>query len=60
MKNKSVLFRVDDSSEMLEVYIGDKLWRVGNFWDFDFVEDAQALLEKAGVEVDSEDYNYED
>jgi hypothetical protein len=59
MTKKVVKFRTDYDSEMVEVYINDKLWRDGNLWDFDFVRDAQELLEKIGVEVETEDYSYD-
>jgi hypothetical protein len=57
---KSVKFRVDDLSEMLEVYIDDKCVRNGNFWDFDFVNDVPDLLKTLGVPVTVEEYEYDD
>lgn len=57
---KSVKFRVDDLSEMLEVYIDGKCVNSGNFWDFDFVRDAPDLLNSVGVKVSVEEYSYDD
>jgi hypothetical protein len=59
VNSKIVRFRVDDSCEMLEVLINGKHWRSGNFWDFDFVSDAQELLDKLGVMVEVENYSYD-
>lgn len=58
--SKSVKFRVDDNSEMLEVYIDDKLVNEGNFWDYDFVRDVPSLLSKLGFDIEVEDYEYDD
>lgn len=57
---KSVKFRVDDLSEMLEVHIDGKCVREGNFWDFDFVNDVPDLLQSIGVQVQLEEYEYDD
>lgn len=57
---KSVKFRVDEMSEMLEVYIDGKLWQTGNFWDFDFLGMSQELLHRVGVQVEVEEYEYDD
>lgn len=57
---KSVKFRVDEMSEMLEVYIDGKCIREGNFWDFDFVNDVPDLLEAVGVKFESEEYECDD
>lgn len=58
--SKSVEFRVDESCEMLAVYIDGKCWREGNYWDFDFVRDVPSLLDKLGIENYEEEYSYED
>lgn len=61
MTKKSVLFRKDESCEMLEVYVDGKLWREGNYWDFNFAEgDVLDLLDKLGIENSEETYSYED
>ena len=60
MTNKSVLFRKDEDCEMLEVYVDGKLWRQGNYWDFDFERDVHYLLDKLGIENSEETYSYED
>ena len=57
---KTVKFRVDDMREMLEVYVDGKCVNEGNFWDYDFVRDVPDLLSKLGVDVDVEDYEYDD
>ena len=57
---KSVTFRVDDNSEMVEIYIDNKFWQSGNFWDFDFVRDVPDLLDKLGVKNYQEEYSYGD
>lgn len=57
---KSITFRVDNDCEMLEVLIDGKVWREGNFWDFDFVQDVPALLDKLGIVNDEEDYTYDE
>lgn len=57
---KSIKFRVDDMSEMLEVYIDGKCVNEGNFWDFDFVRDVPDLLHKLDVNVTVEEYEYDD
>lgn len=58
MKQKSVLFRNDEDCEMLEIYIDGKLWRAGNYWDFNFPSDVVELLDKLGVDNSEEDYSY--
>lgn len=58
--SKTVKFRVDEMSEMLEVYIDGKQVREGNFWDFDFVNDVPDLLKAVGVKFESEEYEYDD
>lgn len=58
--SKCVKFRVDEMSEMLEVYIDDKVYMTGNFWDFDFVRDVPDLLDKLGVSNHQEDYDCEE
>lgn len=61
MTKKSVLFRKDESCEMLEVYVDGKLWREGNYWDFNFAEgDVLDLLDKLAIENSEETYSYED
>lgn len=61
MPKKSVLFRKDEECEMLQVYVNDKLWREGNYWDFNFAEgDVLDLLDKLGIENSEETYSYED
>lgn len=57
---KSVKFRVDDDSEMLEVWIDGECVNEGNFWDYDFVRDVPDLLSKLGLDVEVEDYEYDD
>ena len=55
---KSVLLKTDDGSEMAELYINGKLWREGNFWDFNLIEDLPSILEKLGIECTEEDYKW--
>jgi hypothetical protein len=55
---KSVLLKTDDSSEMAELYINGKLWREGNFWDFNLIEDLPSILEKLGIDCEEENYEY--
>ena len=57
---KSIKFRVDDMSEMMEVWIDGKRVNEGNFWDFDFVRDVPDLLHTLGIKVEVEDYEYDD
>lgn len=57
---KSVLLRTDENSEILELYIDGKLWREGNFWDFNLIEDLPDILGKLGVDYDEETYEYGD
>ena len=56
---KSVKFRVDDMSEMCEVWVDGKRVNEGNFWDFDFVRDTPDLLSALGVKVEVENYEYD-
>lgn len=58
MTKKEVLFRVDNDSEMLEVYINDDCVMSGNFWDFNFVTDVSSLLDKLGITNYEEEYSY--
>ena len=58
MAKKEVLFRVDNDSEMLEVYINDGCVMSGNFWDFNFVTDVPSLLDKLGIANYEEEYSY--
>lgn len=58
MAKKEVLFRVDNYSEMLEVYINDDCVMMGNFWDFNFVTDVPSLLDKLGIINYEEEYSY--
>ena len=60
MTKKSVLFRKDESCEMLEVYVDGKLYDSGNYWDFDFVRGVPKLLDELGIQNSEEDYYYED
>lgn len=55
-----VVFRKDEDCEMLELYVDGKLWRTGNFWDFNFENDVPDLLDLLGIENSEEDYSYED
>lgn len=57
---KSVKFRVDNDSEVLEIWIDGKCVNEGNFWDYDFVRNTPDLLSKLGVDVDVEEYEYDD
>ena len=57
---KQVTFRMDVHSEMLEVLIDGVLWREGNLWDFDFLQDTPSLLKKLDVKYTEEDYEYEE
>lgn len=58
MSKKEVMFRVDNDSEMLEVYINDDCVMSGNFWDFNFVTDVPSLLDKLGIINYEEEYSY--
>ena len=57
---KTVTLRTDENSEMAQLYINDKLWREGNFWDFNFIQDIPFLLSKLGIDCVEEDYEYFD
>lgn len=58
---KSVLINVDESCEMMEVYVGKRLINSGNFWDFDTRELLEDVLDELGVQntIDN-DWKYED
>ena len=58
--SKSVLFRKDESCEMMEVYVNGKLYDSGNYRDFDFVTGLPHLLDELGIENYEEEYSYED
>ena len=48
--SKRVLIKVDESCEMMEVYVGKKLINSGNFWDFDAKELLEDVLDELGIE----------
>ena len=52
---KQVLIKVDESCEMMEVYVGKKLIDSGNFWDFDAKDLLENVLDELGVpnEIDN-------
>ena len=58
---KKVLIRVDESCEMMEVYVGKKCINSGNFWDFDARQLLEDVLDELGIhnEVDTT-WEYED
>lgn len=60
-KSKSVLIKVDESCEMMEVYVGKKLIESGNFWDFDAKDLLENVLDELGIEnmIDNT-WEYED
>ena len=60
-KSKAVLIRVDESCEMMEVYVGKKLIDSGNFWDFDAKDLLENVLDELGIEnmIDNT-WEYED
>ncbi|MNR11974.1 hypothetical protein D3C85_1283000 [compost metagenome] len=57
---KSVKLLVDDDCEMLCVEVNGEVYSEGNFWDFDFQSDLIKILTKLGINVEVEDYEYED
>mgnify|MGYP005824410265 CR=1 FL=1 len=54
-----VTIGIDRDSEMFFVSVGDEVVSGGNFWDFNFPADLKEILEKAGVEVSTEEYVYD-
>ena len=55
-----VVIRTDDDYEMYEIIVDGKVVDGGNFWDFNFPDDLENILEKVEVDVSTEDYNYEE
>lgn len=58
-KKNKVVFKNDESCEMLEVWINGKCWATGNYWDFNFLSDVPELLDALGIDNEQEDYEYE-
>lgn len=56
----SVLIRQDHTYEMYEIVIDGRVVDDGNFWDFNFPDDLETILEKVGVSVSTEEYSYEE
>ena len=56
----AVIFKRDNTNEMLSIEFLDGSSLTGNFWDFDFMRDGIDVLRKCGVEVIVEDYEDED
>jgi hypothetical protein len=61
MADKTVTIKVDESCEMMEVYVGGKLIDSGNFWDFDAKDLLENVLDELGIEnlIDNT-WEYED
>lgn len=60
-KSKAVLIKVDESCEMMEVYVGKKLIESGNFWDFDAKDLLENVLDELGIEnIIDNTWEYED
>ncbi len=57
---KTVKFLIDEECEMLQVLIDGKVFGEGNFWDFNFQNDAQELLQACGINVQEGEYSYDD
>lgn len=55
-----VIIGVDRDAEMFFVTVNGKVVSGGNFWDFNFPDDLEGILEEVGVDVAVEDYVYED
>ena len=55
-----VVIGIDRDAEMFFVTVNGKVASGGNFWDFNFPDDLEYILEKAGVDVAVEEYVYED
>jgi len=56
----AVHFLRDKDCDMLKVIINGKVWREGNYWDFDFQSDVPDMLDAMGTENYEQDYTYED
>lgn len=57
-KKNKVVFKKDESCNMLSVWINDECWYEGNYWDFDFMDDVPTLLDVLGIENEEENYTY--
>ena len=55
----SVIIKEDCDSEMMEIYVNGALFDSGIFWDFDTRDTLESVLEKLGVGVSREDFEYD-
>jgi hypothetical protein len=53
-----VVFYKDNDNEMLRIEVDGKHFIEGDFWDFDFANDCEELLQMLGIEVELKNYIY--
>lgn len=54
-----VIIGIDRDVDMFFVTVDGEVVSGGNFWDFNFPGDLKDILEKAGVDVTTEEYVYD-